>query len=102
MPPDPERSRNADAQESRTERILGGLWGAVVGDALGVPVEFQSRAQLQREPVLEMRGYGTHNQPRGTWSDDSALLLCTAASSYENRWSRCASGQAAALSRVTL
>ena len=27
---------------SVTERVLGGLWGAVVGDALGVPVEFQS------------------------------------------------------------
>jgi ADP-ribosylglycohydrolase len=24
-----------------------------------------------------MRGYGTHNQPPGTWSDDSSLLLCT-------------------------
>jgi ADP-ribosylglycohydrolase len=24
-----------------------------------------------------MRAYGTHNQPRGTWSDDGALILCT-------------------------
>ena len=24
-----------------------------------------------------MREYGTHNQPKGTWSDDSSLLLCT-------------------------
>ena len=24
-----------------------------------------------------MRGNGTHNQPAGTWSDDSSLLLCT-------------------------
>jgi ADP-ribosyl-[dinitrogen reductase] hydrolase len=27
-----------------------------------------------------MRGYGTHGQPLGTWSDDSSLLLCTVAS----------------------
>jgi ADP-ribosylglycohydrolase len=25
---------------SQRERILGGLWGSLVGDALGVPVEF--------------------------------------------------------------
>jgi ADP-ribosylglycohydrolase len=24
-----------------------------------------------------MRGYGTHHQPPGTWSDDSSLILCT-------------------------
>src|SRR5260370_37778129 len=84
MPADPEHSRTADARAARTERILGGLWGAVVGDALGVPVEFQSRLQLQLEPVVGMRGYGTHGQPRGTWSDDSALLLCTVASLLEN------------------
>ena len=62
---------------SVTERILGGLWGAVVGDALGVPVEFQSREQLRQNPVQDMRGYGTYHQPDGTWSDDSSLMLCT-------------------------
>lgn len=62
---------------SRSERILGGLWGAVVGDALGVPVEFRSRDDRKRDPVAGMRGYGTHYQPPGTWSDDSSLLLCT-------------------------
>jgi ADP-ribosylglycohydrolase len=25
-----------------------------------------------------MRGFGSHNQPAGTWSDDSSLLLCSA------------------------
>lgn len=62
---------------SVTERVLGGLWGAVVGDALGVPVEFQSREQLRQNPVQDMRGYGTYHQPAGTWSDDSSLMLCT-------------------------
>jgi ADP-ribosylglycohydrolase len=59
------------------ERILGALWGAVAGDALGVPVEFQSRQSLRINPVTGMRGFGTHRQPAGTWSDDSSLLLCT-------------------------
>lgn len=59
------------------DRMLGGLWGSLVGDALGVPVEFRDRARLRANPVTDMRGYGTHNQPPGTWSDDGALLLCT-------------------------
>jgi len=58
------------------ERVSGGLLGAITGDALGVPVEFKDRAVLQEDPVKGMRGYGTHNQPSGTWSDDSSLLLC--------------------------
>ncbi len=62
------------------DKILGGLWGAGVGDALGVPVEFRSRERMRQDPVLDMRGYGTHNQPAGTWSDDSSLMLCTAGS----------------------
>jgi ADP-ribosylglycohydrolase len=59
------------------ERLSGALWGAVTGDALGVPVEFQSRATLTANPVTGMRAFGTHCQPAGTWSDDSSLLLCT-------------------------
>ena len=61
----------------KCERIAGGIWGAIVGDALGVPVEFISREERRRDPVKGMRGFGTHNQPPGTWSDDSSLLLCT-------------------------
>ena len=62
---------------SAKDKISGGLWGAVVGDALGVPVEFQSRERLRRDPVRYMHGYGTYNQPAGTWSDDSSMMLCT-------------------------
>lgn len=56
--------------------IFGGLYGSLVGDALGVPVEFMSREDRVRDPVLDMRDYGTHGQRRGTWSDDGSLLLC--------------------------
>ncbi len=62
---------------SQPGRILGGLWGSVVGDALGVPVEFKTRATVQTNPVVDMRGSGSHNQLPGTWSDDSSLLLCS-------------------------
>ena len=64
-------------------RKRGGLWGALTGDALGVPVEFQDRAARMADPVTGMRGYGTHRQPAGTWSDDGALLLCSVESLVE-------------------
>lgn len=64
-------------------RILGGLYGSLVGDALGVPVEFKPRADRVRDPVMGMRDYGTHGQPKGTWSDDGALLLCSVESLVE-------------------
>ncbi len=72
------RNMNTEPTISKTDRILGGLWGALVGDALGVPVEFRNRAEVQCEPVTGMRSFGTHRQPSGTWSDDGALVLCTA------------------------
>ncbi|KAA9327439.1 ADP-ribosylglycohydrolase family protein [Hymenobacter busanensis] len=59
-------------------QIRAGLLGLAVGDALGVPVEFESRARRQLDPVVTMRGYGTHNQPPGTWSDDASLTFCLA------------------------
>jgi ADP-ribosyl-[dinitrogen reductase] hydrolase len=57
---------------------VNALLGIAIGDALGVPVEFTGRAKLRKNPVQDMRGYGTYNQPPGTWSDDTALTLCLA------------------------
>lgn len=59
------------------------LIGTAVGDALGVPVEFQPRGYLKANPVTDMREYGTHEQPKGTWSDDTSLMLCLAESMRE-------------------
>jgi ADP-ribosylglycohydrolase len=50
--------------------------GLCVADAVGVPVEFNSREDLKRNPVIDMRGYGTYHQPPGTWSDDTSMTLC--------------------------
>jgi ADP-ribosylglycohydrolase len=61
-------------------KTLSGLMGLCVGDALGVPVEFTSRAERVKSPVTTMLGYGTWNQPPGTWSDDSSLTFCLAES----------------------
>jgi ADP-ribosylglycohydrolase len=58
--------------------IQDALLGLAIGDAVGVPVEFIPRSDLKMQPVTDMLGYGTHNQPPGTWSDDSSLAFCLA------------------------
>lgn len=58
-------------------KYIDGLMGFVVGDSLGVPLEFKSRKELLEHPVTKMIGYGTHNMPEGTWSDDTSLLIAT-------------------------
>ena len=55
-------------------KVYNGIMGLAVGDALGVPVEFKKRDTYT---VTDMTGYGTYNQPPGTWSDDSSLTLAT-------------------------
>ena len=55
--------------------IKGMLLGLATGDALGVPVEFESRITLREDPVVNMRSFGSWNQPAGTWSDDTSLTI---------------------------
>ena len=52
-----------------------GIMGVVVGDALGCPVQFESRETVAKHPVMGMRGYGTFDLPPGSWTDDSSLTL---------------------------
>ncbi|MCK8818141.1 ADP-ribosylglycohydrolase family protein [Natroniella sulfidigena] len=60
----------------KKDDLLAGIMGLVIGDAVGVPVEFKTRVELKADPVKDMRGYGKYNQPVGTWSDDSSLTFC--------------------------
>lgn len=59
-----------------TETIKACTLGHAVGDALGVPVEFKTREELDEDPVTDMRGFGTYNVPAGSWSDDTSMSLC--------------------------
>ena len=67
------------------ERIKASIYGFIVGDALGVPVEFVSRKDLSNKKVTDMEEYGTHKQPKGTWSDDSSMVIATIDSINTNR-----------------
>lgn len=62
------------------DQVIAGLLGLCIGDALGVPVEFKPRTYLKENPIRDMIGYGTYDQPAGTWSDDSSLTFCLAES----------------------
>jgi ADP-ribosylglycohydrolase len=61
----------------KNNRYVAAVLGLVVGDALGVPAEFKSRVELKANPVTDIMGYGTHNQPAGTWSDDSSMTIAS-------------------------
>lgn len=62
------------------DRIAGGIFGLLIGDALGVPYEFHDAAslppadQIEFEPPANFRR-SHHGIPPGTWSDDGAQAL---------------------------
>jgi ADP-ribosyl-[dinitrogen reductase] hydrolase len=58
------------------EKVYNAYMGFACGEALGLPVLFDSRKSLRNAPVTDMRGHGTFDQPAGTWSVGTSLLLC--------------------------
>lgn len=56
------------------EKLRAAVYGFAVGDALGVPYEFKRRDTFY---CSDMVGFGTWNQPAGTWSDDTSMMLAT-------------------------
>ncbi len=59
------------------ERLFGGIFGLIVGDALGFPFEGLSREYFKEKPVTDMVKPPWFEYPLGTWSDDTSLTLCT-------------------------
>jgi len=59
------------------QKISSSLLVAIVGDALGVPVESTPRNELSLCSVKNMLGYGRFDHPEGTWSDDTSMILCS-------------------------
>ena len=54
--------------------LKAAIYGLAIGDALGFPVEFRKRGTFH---IDDMVGFGTHQQPAGTWSDDTSMTLAT-------------------------
>ena len=55
-------------------KMTDAILGLAIGDALGVPYEFKQRGSFT---CTDMVGHGTHDQPAGTWSDDTSMTLAT-------------------------
>lgn len=71
---------NRPAEPSRPARlpiVRSAMFGHAIADAMGVPVEFSTRSQRRCDPVTGYRGYGAHDVPAGTWSDDTSMALAT-------------------------
>ena len=74
-----------NSKDIDTSYIDAAIEGFVLSDALGVPVEFTPKSYMKNHPLTDMIGHGTHNQPIGTWSDDSSMMLGTLISINEKR-----------------
>lgn len=55
------------------EKIRNSIRAYIMADALGVPYEFKAKGTFNCNTFASG---GFHNQPKGTWSDDSSVLLC--------------------------
>ena len=55
-------------------KILAGILGLAIGDAVGLPYQFKER---DRFVCKAMTGGGTYDKPPGTISDDTSLTLAT-------------------------
>lgn len=69
-------------------KIQGALWGLLIGDAVGVPYEFNKANVLPAYTELDLVCPTNFNKtyahiPCGTWSDDGAQALCLLASLLE-------------------
>lgn len=63
------------------DKVLGGIWGLIIGDAVGVPYEFNLPSNIPKLEDIDIitpknfrKTYG--DIAFGTYSDDSAQFLC--------------------------
>lgn len=66
---------------NKEESIKNGILGFILGDAVGVPYEFKKREYVD---IVDMIGNGSHNVAKGTWSDDSSMVIATMKSIIDN------------------
>jgi ADP-ribosylglycohydrolase/protein-tyrosine phosphatase len=74
-PPEP---LDLDTARALRDRYLGCLFGLACGDAIGSTLQFRVAGQFT--PIADMLGGGQWHLPRGAWTDDTAVALCTAQS----------------------
>lgn len=68
--------------ESLTSRIQGAIYGLATCDALGAPVEFQTRGSFPK--VTSMQPNDNFGLSAGCFTDDTSMALCLAHSLVDN------------------
>ena len=66
--------RKQDAGTDLRDRAKGALWGLIIGDCLGSPVEFRSRTD--HKWIDQMEPCPHWNLPKGYLTDDSSMAFC--------------------------
>ena len=56
-------------------KVIDGIVGHAIGDALGIPVEFKNRKLFYSDPVKGMKM--SHPSGMAVWSDDTAMEVAT-------------------------
>ena len=42
----------------KQDAIIGGVMGVIIGDALGLPVQFMTKTEIRKNPITDMTGGG--------------------------------------------
>lgn len=63
-----------DPENQKLDRLRGMLWGLVIGDCLGSPVQFTEMDSFPR--LTEMIPCKHFHTPPGYWTDDAAMAFC--------------------------
>lgn len=64
--------------------VINGIMGFIIGDAMGVPLEFQKRELFKNSKVIDMIS-SDRVGAKGVWSDDSSMVIATMKSIIDNK-----------------
>ena len=64
--------------------VINGIMGFIIGDALGVPLEFKKRDLFKNNKVTDMISSDRIGS-KGVWSDDSSMVIATMKSIIDNK-----------------
>ena len=65
-------------------RFKNGIMGFIIGDAMGVPLEFKKRDLFKNNKVTDMIS-SDRVGAKGVWSDDSSMVIATMKSIIDNK-----------------
>lgn len=65
-------------------KVKNGILGFIIGDALGVPLEFKKRELFKNNKVIDMIS-SDRVGAKGVWSDDSSMVIATMKSIIDNK-----------------